>query len=387
MMVSQDQRVGAKPLFRDERFKQATKMYLVSAIDMASNNPASEVDRRELANALTEFVAYIRSLFPNHKRGILTVLRREYGRALTELYKDTLTLQKLLEAASTVQDIELEPLSLPEQKSSPIYTKVENERIVLDSGHALHPFLQKEAIAQTRAYLRKELSELESTLRGSNVDRKYVEAFSRLQTLIDFKDDSGAISFGLHVKLISNITGKIESELSDVLSVQISSTLTHSAYFAAQYKDWVEFLQNAQSYPSRESIDAKIDDALAQVEKTLFENPENVDKRIPQSFQMVRDILSASPEDRKQAIYAGVRGVENVCIAAIAYAYEQAKRLTQDSASKARPALVRLGAGAIIMIALSVISNFMPVIKNAAELSWILDNLPKIEKIGKILNK
>lgn len=386
-MVSQDQRVGAKPLFRDERFMSVTRMYLASSMELANGAANSETDRKRLQNAVIEFIAYVRSLFPNHKRGILTVLRREYGRALTELYKDSLTLQKLLEAASTGEVFELEPLSLPEQKSSPIYTKVENNRITLDQGHSLHPFLRKEAIAQTRSYLRRELSELESALRGSNVDRKYVEAFARLQTLIDFKDDAGAISFGLHVKLISNITSKIEAELSDVLNIQISSTLTHSAYFAAQYKDWVEFLQNAQSYPSREQIDEQIDSALARVEATLSSNSENVDEEIPKSFQLVRSILTGTSEDRKQAIYAGVRGVENVCIAAITFAYEEAKRLTHDSASKARPTLVRLGAGAIIMIALSVISNFMPVIKNAAELNWILDNLPKIEKIGKILNK
>ena len=80
-------------------------------------------------------------------------------------------------------------------------------------------------------------------------------------------------------------------------------------------------------------------------------------------------------------------GVENFCIATIKYSYEQAKRFVQDSASKARPKLVTIGAATIIVLALQVISNFMPVIKNASELNWIIENLPHIEKISKSLSK
>jgi hypothetical protein len=61
--------------------------------------------------------------------------------------------------------------------------------------------------------------------------------------------------------------------------------------------------------------------------------------------------------------------------------------LLQDSGAKARPALVRIGAALIIGVAINVISNFLPVIKNAPELNWILENLSKIEKIKNTLDK
>jgi hypothetical protein len=40
-------------------------------------------------------------------------------------------------------------------------------------------------------------------------------------------------------------------------------------------------------------------------------------------------MLSGNTEDRTQAMYAGVRSIENFCIAAIKYSYEQAKRLVE----------------------------------------------------------
>jgi hypothetical protein len=228
---------------------------------------------------------------------------------------------------------------------------------------------------------------MRTKLKDSNVDKRYVDAFSRLKGLLEFKDDSEAIAFGLHVRLVSNLTTKLENEIADVLSVHLAATLTHASYFASQYKDWVEFVQNAQSYPSREAIDGHIEDALTQVEGTLIENADSVDEKIPQSLRFIRSVLSGTAEDRKQAIYAAVTGVENVCIAAITYAFDQAMKLVQDAATAARPKLVKIGSAVIIVVALSIITNFMPVIKNASELSWILENLPKIEKLSRFLNK
>jgi hypothetical protein len=170
---------------------------------------------------------------------MVTELRNHFGKSLSQLYKNSIVLKKLLDAAAPSDDINIVPLILPDQQSSLIYTKVEHDRVVLDSGHPLHPFLRKEAIAETRQYLRDELAEIDKALKTSNVDRKYVEAFSQLSELIRFKDDAGAISFGLHIKMISHLTKKIEEELSEILNVQIASTLTHSAYFAIQRLDGV----------------------------------------------------------------------------------------------------------------------------------------------------
>jgi hypothetical protein len=110
-----------------------------------------------------------------------------------------------------------------------------------------------------------------------------------------------------------------------------------------------------------------------------------------QASAFIGFIRNLFPDDNSRmvtalnAIYAGVRGVENICISAIKYAYEQAILVLQDAGSKARPTLVKIGAVAIIAVALAVISNSMPIIKSASELNWILENLPQIEKISRIL--
>ena len=329
MLASRDQRVGAKLLYKNEVFGDATRKYLIALLDTI--NEVEPVSFLPLQQAAIDFVTFMGSLYPGHKRGFLTPLRKEYGRTLTELYKDSLALIELIELVGQLPNSELEPLVLPEPRPSPIYTKVENDRIVLDSGRALFPFLRKEAISQTREYLRKELSELEKTLQGCEYKQRPVDAFSRLQSLLHFEDDAGAIAFGLHVRLLSNLTNKIENELSDVLNIHIASTLTHAAYFASQYKDWVEFVQNAHTYPSRDAINDFIDSALTQVEETLSEEShEHVDERIPQSLRLIRSVLNGNADDRKQAIYAAVTGVENLCIAAITYSYQQAKTLVRD---------------------------------------------------------
>jgi hypothetical protein len=389
LLVAQDQRVGAKVLYKDAEFVRAVRQYYLAVTSFKSDttNAHAIALRNELVDGLSVFLRYVQKAFPKYKRGILTTLRGKFGGAFSLLYKNSLVLEKLLSTGLTADDGVVGPLVLPEQQSSPIYTKVEHDRVVLDSGHPPHPLLRKKAILETRRYLQRELAEIDGALKSSNVDRKYVEAFSRLSELIQFKDDAGAISFGLHVKMMSNLTSRIEEELSEVLNVQIAATLTHSAYFASQYKDWMEFVHNAQNYPPRDAIESRIEEALANVTEVLERNSVVVDERIPASIRSLLLMLSGSADDRTQAMYAGVRGVENFCIAAIKYSYEQAKQFAQDTASKARPALVTIGAGVLIMLTLQVISNFMPVIKNASELNWILENLPKIEKIGKILSK
>jgi hypothetical protein len=389
LLVSQDQRVGAKVLYKDAEFVQAVRQYYLATIPFDPNTGEARVPafHSDLPDGVSSFLKYVHKMFPNYKRGILTALRDDLGAAFSLLYKNSLALEKLLSAGLTPENDSVGSLVVPEQQSSPIYTKVEHDKVVLDSGHPPHPLLRREAISETRRYLQGELNEIYRALKSSNVDRKYVEAFARLSELIKFKDDAGAISFGLHVKMMSHLTHRIEEELSEVLNVQIAATLTHSAYFASQYKDWMEFVHNAQSYPPRDSIESRIEAALTNVTELLANNPAVVDERIPESMRSLILMLTGSADDRGQAIYASVRGVENFCIAAIKYSYQQAKQLAQDAASKARPTLVRIGAGVIIMVTLQVISNFMPVIKSASELNWILENLSKIEKIGKILNK
>ena len=305
LLFTQDRRVGAKILYGDQGFSKAISNYYRPILDHSKHHPLSHA---ELNHGVTAFLNYVQGRFPEYGRRMVTELRNHFGKSLSQLYKNSIVLKKLLDAAAPSDDINIVPLILPDQQSSLIYTKVEHDRVVLDSGHPLHPFLRKEAIAETRQYLRDELAEIDKALKTSNVDRKYVEAFSQLSELIRFKDDAGAISFGLHIKMISHLTKKIEEELSEILNVQIASTLTHSAYFASQYKDWMEFVHNAQSYPPRDAIENRIEAALADVTETLQSNPHTVDERIPHSISVLLLMLSdGNAEDRMQAIYAGVR--------------------------------------------------------------------------------
>lgn len=228
-LMGRDQRFGAKIFYDRAGFLDVVQRYAVSAGGLKRD--WREENSRELSTNAVQFLRFVQEqLFPNDKSRMLTTLGRQTGAAFKELYKDTLELSKLLQFAFR-EDLTLEKIDLPEQKSSPIYTKIESNRVVLNSGHGLHPFLRSEAVAETRAYLRRELTDLCKVLRSSNVDRKYAEAFAKLPSLIIFNDDAGAISFGLHVRLISQLTKKVEDEISEVLAVQIASTLNPCSIF------------------------------------------------------------------------------------------------------------------------------------------------------------
>ena len=393
MLHREDQRVGGKLFYSDKRFKDIIGDYYSVLLDCL-HSPIDQrvvgIDERvtgPLIQVSGQFIDYVQSRFSKDRSRILTALRKNAGASFSNLYKTTVRMRELLVASALdrADDSDVS-LTLPEQHSSLIYTKVENGRVTLDSGHPLHPFLRKESVDETRRYLRGEIISLDKNLRKSNVDPKYIEAFARLIELIEFKDDAGAISFGLHIRMISQLSKALEAELSDILNIQISSTLTHSSYFASQYKDWLDFVRNAQGYPARASVDEQIDKSLSDVNKVLKGNPKVIDERIPQSIQFLQTMLNGSKNDRLNASYAGVRSIENICISAISYSHEQAKQLLIDSISKSRKPLATIGAGLIIVVAIEIISNFMPIIKSAPELSWILENLAKITKLSKILS-
>jgi hypothetical protein len=382
MIASRDQRLGAKSLYDHPRLEVVVRNYLAAAVDLSSDWTQKDFDG--VYWAALEFLQSLRVMFPHDHSRMVTVLRSNFGAALSTLFKNTVALTRLMENGVS-EESSIDAIAIPDQQPSPIYTKVEADRIVLDEGHPIHAFLRKGAVDETRNYLRKELVELGETLKTSNLDRKYVETFLKLTELINFKDDSGAISFGLHVRLVSSLTKEIERELSEILTVKIGATLTHSAYFASQYKDWVEFLANAQAYSSRQSVENSIEAVMSDVTILLEKNSQSVDERIPQSLRFISMMLKGTQEDRKNAIYAGVRGLENICISALKYSYEQALLLIQDAGRKARPTLVRVGAVTIVALALALISNSMPLIRTAPELGWILENLPRIEKLGRVL--
>ena len=260
--------MGARPLYRDPQFVAAVTQYFIAVNKTFDTKFIEKTQIGDLKKEASAFLDYVNNRYAKNISRILTTLRGQIGKSFTELYKDTRVLIRLCDVVLAV-DSNIEPLKLPDQKPSPIYTKIEKDRVVLDAGRALHPFLRKEGINETRRYLKTELVKVFEALDASNVDQRYVDAFKALTALINFKHDAGAISFGLHVRMVSQLTQKIEAELSDILNTQIAATLTHASYFASQYKDWMDFIHYAQNYPSSEAIEKQIDQALANVTITL----------------------------------------------------------------------------------------------------------------------
>jgi hypothetical protein len=292
-------------------------------------------------------------------------------------------LEKILSASLVADDFT--PTNVPEQKPSPIYAKVEGQKIVLDSGRALQPLLSVNSLSQTRKYLKDEVVQLIDALESSNVDRRLTFEFSKLSGLIEFGDDAGAIILGLHTKKVMHMASKIEQEVSAVLAVQISSTLTQLSHFASQYLDWVEFLRNAAQYPARQAVEGLIDASVEKFIGVLAENSDNVDERIPATVKLIENSLVEDRETRTGAIYAAVRGFENICIVAVKFAFEQVVALLRETAEKVRSYSAKILAAAIVTLAIGIIGSFMPVIKAAPELNWVLENLPKIEKIKELI--
>src|SRR5207248_2121461 len=102
------------------------------------------------------FTELVEGIFGTERRS--APIRSEVGGAFADLYSSSKTIQTLIsdvKVSSTDQRLEL--IDVPEQQSSPIYAKVESERIVLDTGRDLHPLLRKEALTETRKYLQTEL--------------------------------------------------------------------------------------------------------------------------------------------------------------------------------------------------------------------------------------
>jgi hypothetical protein len=381
MFVTQDRRLStSQSILRDEKFAGAALSYFRELSEI--NHGGSDFEK--LRAALVGYIAVVDGMFEAARPRFLTAMRQAGGNLFVEVYKKSKTLLKMVGA-----DIDGDGLSkltnVPDQHPSPIYAKVEADKILLDAGHALHPLLKRGALARTKDYLQQELGDVGRSLKTSNVDPRLLDTFLKLGHLLEFKDDAGAIALGLHVRLVSHVMKSIEDELSDVLALQISSTLTHVSYFASQYKDWIEFIKNAQHYPAREVVELEIEQALQRVGNTLAAHSVVVDERIPESFRLITQLLRGEKEDRVNAVYAGIRGFENVCIVAVRYAFEEATKFLRDVGTRARPSLVTIGAGAIIYITVSIISDFLPVIKSAPELSWILENMPRIEKINQIL--
>jgi lysyl-tRNA synthetase, class I len=279
----------------------------------------------------------------------------------------------------------LNPTNVPDQKPSPIYAKIEGQKIVLDSGRTLQPLLSLNSIERTRHYLKEELIQLVDALQSSNVDRRLTFEVSKLSNLVEFEDDAGAIVLGLHTRKVGSMALQIEQEISSVLTVQVSSTLTQISHFASQYKEWIDFLRNAAQYPAKEAVEGSIDRSVEKFVDVLAANPANVDTRIPATVRLIENALSQRNETRAGAIYAAIRGFENVCIVAVKFAFDQVLSLLKETGGKLRDYTAKTVAATIIVLTLGMIGSFMPVIRAAPELNWILENLPKIEKLKDLL--
>jgi hypothetical protein len=166
---------------------------------------------------------------------------------------------------------------------------------------------------------------------------------------------------------------------------QGSSTLTQVSHFASQYKDWIDFLRNAAQYPAMQAIEGSIDSSVGKFADVLAANPTNVDEGILATVKLIESSLSDGTEIRSGAIYAAVRGFENICIVAVKFAFDQVIALLKETGEKLRNYAATTIAAAIIVLTIGMIGSFMPVIRAAPELNWILDNLPKIEKLRDLI--
>ena len=129
--------------------------------------------------------------------------------------------------------------------------RIQDSKIVPDEGHSAIPLLRESAIRSTREYLKSEIDRVTNLLIKSNLDPKFQEVFSKLRSLVEFEDDAGAISLGLHARMVSNMLPPLEEEISALLFMQVSAVVIGISSFASQYRDWIDFTQNALNYPPK----------------------------------------------------------------------------------------------------------------------------------------
>ncbi|MBR2120356.1 MAG: hypothetical protein IJ935_17240 [Afipia sp.] len=382
LIFNQDGRLRiSNSIYKADEFMPSVKELLRALIEF---NQSSNHDYGvKLLTATRSYIRTVDKIFERSRPRFLTSMRSAGGPSFVNAYKDAVSLEKIL--GVSIAGDEFAPINLPEQKPSPIYARVEGQKIVLDSGKSLHPLLSVSALDRTKAYLKEELSQLVAALRSSNVDRRIVAEFSKLISFIDFEDDAGAIILGLHARKVMQIGSMVEQEVSSVLSIQITSTLMQVSHFSSQYKDWVDFIRNALQYSARDAVEDKIDGAVKDFIEILASNPNSIDQRIPEVVKSIEGSLAQEEETRAGAIYALIRGFENICIVAVKFAFDEANKLVSETAKNIRGMAAKALAVTVVGLALTMIYSFMPVINVAPELSWITEIISKIEKIKDIL--
>ena len=383
LIHNQDGRLRVdQSIYNDEQFTSSLRELLVDVLDfkVSKNHDGAA----KLHRSTRIYLAAVDAMFLNARPRLLTTMRKVGGTTFVNAYKDAQSLEGILDASLVASD-EFSPINVPDQKPSPIYAKIDGQKIVLDLGRSLQPLLSANSIEKTKSYLKAELIQLVDSLQSSNVDRRLTLEISKLSILLEFEDDSGAIILGLHTKKVSNMASQIEHEISPVLTVQVSSTLTQVSHFASQYKDWIDFLRNAAQYPAMQAIEGSINSSVGKFANVLAANPANVDERILTTVKLIENSLTDGTEIREGAIYAAVRGFENICIVAVKFAFDQVIALLKETGEKLRRYAATTIAAAIVVLTMGMIGSFMPVIKAAPELNWILENLPKIEKLRDLI--
>jgi hypothetical protein len=293
-----------KSIYEDGRFMSSLRALYLDL--MESRPPIDQEQAFKVRHSTKNYIAAVNAMFVKARPRFLTTMRFVGGTSFVNAYKEAGSLEKILDAS--LHGDELSPTNVPDQKPSPIYAKIEGQKIVLDSGRTLQPLLSAHSIERTKSYLRGELIQLVDSLKSSNVDTRITFEISKLSNLMEFDDDSGAIILGLHTRKVSNMALQIEHEISAVLAVQVSSTLTQVSHFASQYKDWIDFLRNAAQYPPRQAIDGSIDISVEKFADVLAENPASVDEKILATMKLIESSLTDNREIRAGAIYAAVRG-------------------------------------------------------------------------------
>jgi hypothetical protein len=210
-----------RSIFGDERYMSTVKVLFEELLDF--DDSADQAQAIRLHNSTRNYIAIVDAMFLGSRPRFLTTLRTVGGTNFVNAYKEAQTLERILDASLDINYLSL--TNVPDQRPSPIYAKIEGQKIVLDFGRTLQPLLSIHSIERTKSYLKEELVLLVDSLQTSNVDRRLTLEISKLLKLVEFDDDSGAIVLGLHTRKVSNMTSTIEHEISSVLAVQVSSTL------------------------------------------------------------------------------------------------------------------------------------------------------------------
>jgi hypothetical protein len=289
-----------------------------------------------------------------------------------------------IDGSSTAPE-DIAPENLPEQRASPIYTDIISGQIALAEGPEPNTTLSQEQLRAAANYLTQEVEELAKDLSDSNFDKRFVRSLRKLKRLLDFKTSADSIALGLHVEMLSGVLESSKEEMAEITSRRIGGALKNLSQIALQYVDWREFVANARDL-KLPAIEAEFETASEKVISTLENAPDQVDTELIGAFRELREIAGSTGFNSK-TILGWVRSFSNTVSTMIRFCYGITLEVIAEAGTKARPQVTRALAIGMIATTISLIYEFLSIIRVTPELSWIFGNIEKLEKMLEIVKK